>query len=115
MPTELELNVDLILQYLVNRHNKSKSNESVTGNDIRLATGLEPYRINQAIELMKSDGLIEREQTYSTAPFMFHSIKLIAKGADEFERKSWQKLLNPFSKLIGPKVILFKSTILKSY
>ncbi|MCW4025483.1 MAG: hypothetical protein NWF01_10700 [Candidatus Bathyarchaeota archaeon] len=96
MSTELELNVALILHYL------RESNTYVTGNDIQLATGLEPFRINHAVAFLKDDHLIESIQSYDIPPFIFHSVKLTAKGNEEIERKRWQRILKPLEKKHEP-------------
>lgn len=87
MPTEIELNQDKILAYLYRKAYEDGKHEYIPSGAIHQGTGLEPLQINQAVELLRSEGLIEWLQALGTAPYIFHSIKLTALGAYEFQRR----------------------------
>jgi hypothetical protein len=87
MPTELELSQDLILKYLHDLTNKKGVSDYVSPQDIQKATELKPLQINQAVELLNSNGLVEWLQPMGTAPFSFAFVRLTSRGEYEFQRK----------------------------
>jgi hypothetical protein len=89
MPTELELNQDLILKFLHELTNKKGSADYVSAEDIQKATGLEPLQINHAVELLKANGFVQWLQTMGTAPYSFAFVMLTARGEYEFQRKQF--------------------------
>lgn len=95
MATEIEINADLILRHLIEVSEQKKSMDFLSGQEIQKATGLESYRINQAVEFLKSRGLIEWLLTIGSAPFTFYCVKLTSRGQYEFERKEWARKLQP--------------------
>lgn len=87
MPTEIEKNQDLILKYLHDLAIKKGSVELVGAQDIQRDLGLDPLKINQAVEFLKSKGYVEWLRYLGTAPFVFGFVKLTSRGEYEFQRK----------------------------
>jgi hypothetical protein len=92
MPTEIERNQDIVLAYLFDLANKMKGHEYISAKAIQEATGLEPFKLNQAVELLKTNGLIEWLQTMDSAPYTFYAVMLTSRGVYEFQRR--QELRN---------------------
>jgi hypothetical protein len=87
MPIELEQNQDLILEYLHNLASEKGSAKYVKAEEIQQKLQINPLKINQAVELLQSKGLVEWLQTMGTAPYTFAFVKLTARGEYEFQRK----------------------------
>jgi hypothetical protein len=76
-----ELNKTTILEYLY------RVNRDVSGDDIRIATGVEPQHINDAIELLYNSGLVEKFATLGCAPYRFKVVRITAQGKLSVEKK----------------------------
>jgi hypothetical protein len=87
MATELESVQDLILKYLHDLAKKKGTADFVSADDIQKATGKEPLEINQAVEMLKSYGLVEWLQSLGTKPYDFAFVKLTGRGEYEYQRK----------------------------
>lgn len=86
MALEIEKNQNLILKYLHDLSIKNEKVEYVSAQDIQKDLGLEPLKINQAVELLKSKGLVEWLQYMDTDPFTFGFIELTSRGEYELQR-----------------------------
>lgn len=78
---KVEQNKTTILEYLY------RINREVSGEDIRIATGIEPQHVNDAIELLGDSGLIEKFAALGTAPYRFQWVKIRAQGRLLVEKK----------------------------
>jgi hypothetical protein len=87
MPTEIEVNQDSILRYLYTKALDTKVHDYIPAAEIHQGTGLDPLQINQAVELLKSNGLIDWLLTLGSSPYTFFCIRLTARGAYEFQRR----------------------------
>lgn len=87
MALEIEKNQELILKYLHDLANKNGKVHYISAQEIQKDLGLEPLKINQAVELLKSKGLVEWIRFMGTAPFAFGFIELTSRGEYEFQRK----------------------------
>ena len=89
MPTELESNANSILKLLHDLAEKKGANDFVSAEYIQKTTGLSPLHINHAVELLKSNGFLQRLQTLGTAPYNFAFVSLTARGEYEFQRRQF--------------------------
>ena len=87
MPVEIGKNQDLILKYLHDLSCKKGAVEFVAAQDIQKDLGIDPLKLNQAVELLKSKGLVEWMTFMGTAPYTFGFVELTPRGEYEFQRK----------------------------
>lgn len=85
--TEIEKNQDLILKHLHDLAIEKGVVEFIDGHELQKNLGLEPLEINQAVELLKSKGLVEWLQALGTAPFAFAFVQITSRGEYEYQRK----------------------------
>jgi len=78
---KVEKNQATILEYLY------RINKEVSGEDIRIATGLEPEHISDAIILLRDSGLVQIFAALGTLPYRFQSVKITAQGQLFVEKK----------------------------
>jgi len=86
MAGDIESNMGAVLKALANQPKQSGMDTPMTGLQVQEATALDPGAINDAVELLDSNGLVERLQTLGTAPFTFLQVEITARGRYEFER-----------------------------
>lgn len=84
--TTVESNMILILQALDKRERTNTDEAWASGEEIRVATGLEPIEINDAIDLLAMSGLVERLQALGTAPYNFALTMITARGRYKLQR-----------------------------
>jgi uncharacterized protein (TIGR02391 family) len=100
MSNEIEANADLILKYLTNLYNNDKATNGARGEDIGEATGLLPYKINQAVEFLKSNGYIESPfGPHFIKPYLFYRVKVSTKGIEGYQKKHNPKRLKLLEEL----------------
>ena len=87
MALEIEKTQNLILKYLHDLSVKNGKVEYISAQDIQKNLGLEPLKVNQAVELLKSKGLVEWMRFMGNAPFTFGFVELTSRGEYEFQRK----------------------------
>lgn len=63
-----------------------RGRHALDGNKIRIATKLEPDRINDAVALLDDSGYVEIRRYLGTAPYNFGYVELHARGRQEAER-----------------------------
>jgi len=59
LSTEIEKNQEEILKYLVENDERLKDNVYVDAEQLSKATGLTPYQLNDAVDLLHSSGLVD--------------------------------------------------------
>ena len=56
------------------------------GPELAELTGLAPFRLNDAVELLEQNGFVELQRFLGTAPFIFHSVHLTSRGRFQAEQ-----------------------------
>jgi hypothetical protein len=81
----------MLLELLYFESENKQKFELISGQNLAEKTGLNPFKINQAANLLKSRGYVEWLTAFGRAPFDFVRIALTSRGAYEAQRRQEAK------------------------
>lgn len=96
---KIEETVALVVKALAEAPREPSGEAWMSGDQLREITNLSPGEINDAVTILKEEGLVETHEHYGITPFNFAVAALTARGRLEFERVMKEKGIEPIPSL----------------
>jgi len=86
MAGSVEENAGIVLRVLSQLPRDGMGHAEISGQELVTNTGLDPAEINDAVTILVEGGYAEWRQYLGTAPFVFGTVSLTARGRFEYEK-----------------------------